>query len=323
MWYETKMLQETFDSIIAALSFSKVPTEIRLCFNSQTYLEKPITGKAEEMFDIVAEHPLMKKATIIRKTNDDAFYNIADWRRDQYNKNGYTFWGESDCLVPEEYFYVVESLKIDHPHYLSFASRKMWDPTWARVEHIDLRDLLCSPDRKQIEKPFHWDDYISFDTLCEINRKQREIEIIKLWAPKVDGSLLVLSKGLPKFIPDNMHFVCEDSCAQYSFEKYKIPQYLVSNILKGHNYKHPLKRTNTKASRSDKLYLKYKNEAVESAANFIDPWNKHTRKLKYGYLRLYAFRILNDILRTLHLKTIKYKYGRHILFIKSPHQLQT
>jgi hypothetical protein len=69
-----------------------------------------------------------------------------------------------------------------------------------------------------------------------------------------------------------MNFVKEDYCAQQFFQIKNIPQYLISNRIKGHNYFHPLKRTNTEASRSDNVFkiMEYKNiEAMNLFLNQI------------------------------------------------------
>ena len=84
MWYESKMIWETLDSLEDALHNSKLDVDLKFCLNSQTYLEEPIEGKAEDMFEEFINHPLLKEAQIIYKTNDDPFYNIGDWRREVY-----------------------------------------------------------------------------------------------------------------------------------------------------------------------------------------------------------------------------------------------
>ena len=321
MWYESEMLNETLDSLHQALQYSTKPTEIRICLNSQTYLEEPIEGKAEDMFGKFIHHPVLEGATIIHKTNEDPFYNIADWRREQYNNEGYTYWGESDCLVPEEYFYAIEQLDIKQPHFVAFSSRKMWEESWNKVEHESLKNLEHKKEGKSVDAPFNWDDQISFDQLQTFNRKQSEIRILKLHAPKIDGSLIVLSPGLPKFIPDKMHFVEEDSCAQFAFEKNGIPQYLVSNILKGHNYKHPLKRTNTLATRDDSLYQQYKAEALELKAEFVPPSFVYTRRFKWPYIKGMFVRQTNKFLRKLGLSPIDYRQGSLVKTIPVPKYL--
>lgn len=317
MWYEAEMLNETLDSLQNALRYSTKPTEIRICLNTQTYLEEPIEGTPEDMIEKFIHHPVLEKATIIRKTNNDTFYNIADWRREQYSSEGCTYWGESDCLIPREYFYTVENLNIDHPYFLAFASRKMWEPSWIKVEHEELKNIPHSIG-KSTDAPFNWDDYISYDQLKDFNRKQKEIKVLKLYAPKIDGSLIVLSPGLPQFIPDKMHFVEEDACAQFCFEKNNIPQYLVSNILKGHNYKHPLKRTNTLATRDDSLYQQYKAEALQIKAEFIPPLFNYTRRLKWPYLKGMSVRQYNKLMRMLKLRPVEYMQGELYATIPMP-----
>ena len=80
---------------------------------------------------------------------------------------------------------------------------------------------------------------------------------------------MVLSDGLPQFIPNDMNFVREDSCAQYIFKHYNIPQYHVKNRIKGHNYHHPLKRTNTKATRDDSIFKQYAEKSTNAMNNFL------------------------------------------------------
>ncbi len=317
MWYEAEMLNETLDTLQAALQYSTVPTEIRICLNSQTYLEEPIKGKSEDMFDKFIKHPVLKNATIIKKTNNDPFYNIADWRREEYNQTGYTYWGESDCLIPEEYFYTVENLHIEHPHFIAFASRKMWEESWIKVEHQAIKNLPHLNGRSA-EAPLHWDDYITFEQLKKFNRSQKEIKILLLDVPKIDGSLIVLSPGLPGFIPEEMHFVEEDTCAQFTFEQNKIPQYLVSTILKGHNYKHHLKRTNTLATRDDSLYQQYKADALRIRAEFIPQYFNYTRRMKYPYLKGMILRMLNKLRRKAGLNPRDYKQGSLHLTLPLP-----
>ena len=44
MWYESKMLNETLDSLQMAIDNSSIPVDIMICLNSQTYIEKPDEG---------------------------------------------------------------------------------------------------------------------------------------------------------------------------------------------------------------------------------------------------------------------------------------
>jgi len=272
MWYESKMINETLDSLYESLKHCSIPIELCFCLNSQTYLEKPIKGKPEDMFKEFINHPTLINAKITYKTNDDPFYNIGDWRREIYSNNHkYTVWGESDCLIPEDYFYILSNLNIDEPHVLSLASRKMGDDSWGVVEFEGLELYERNwPKRNNTIPPYLFcDDYINYEALNHVNNTG-DIKIIKNNLPKIDGALLALSPNLSQFIPDDLHFSREDYCANLVFLKNKIPQYIIKNRIKGHNYKHPLKRTNTLSTREDKLYKTYEQESYITIQNFIN-----------------------------------------------------
>ena len=112
MWYESQMINETLDSIQQAISNATQPVDLILCLNSQTYIEKPDEGFIpEQMFDVFLNHPVLENATIIRKTDNEPFYNIGDWAREAYKTEAkYTVWLESDCLVPEDYFFLLDNI---------------------------------------------------------------------------------------------------------------------------------------------------------------------------------------------------------------------
>jgi hypothetical protein len=275
MWYESKMLNETLDSLQNALQYSTIPVHLKFCLNSQTYLEKPIEGNSEDMFKEFINHPILKNAEITYKTDNESFYNIGDWRREIYsNDYKYTVWGESDCLIPEDYFYILSNLDIEEPHVLSLASRKCWDNTWKIVEHDDFKSWsvvnLNQPELGNDYYPFRYFDRINQQQLNNFNNKNN-INIQKLPILKIDGSLLTLSKNLPTpFISPEMNFVREDYCAQQFFQRKNIPQYLISNRIKGHNYFHPLKRTNTSATRDDYEWKIIEQKNIEAMNVFLN-----------------------------------------------------
>jgi GT2 family glycosyltransferase len=276
MWYESLMINETLDSVKSAAEKSPLPVKFTICLNSQTYIETPINGNADDMFSIFMNHPIIKQSTLVYKTNEDPFYNIGDWRRDIYDTNAkYTIWGESDCLVPDEFFIILANLKMDTPHIISFSSRKCWDHSWKIVEHAELKNLTPvdkqNPELLEDISPLRYFDRITQSELNDFNKKYNDIIIEKLPSVKIDGSLLVLSKNLPNpFIPKNMHFVREDTCAGAFFELNGIPQFHVSNKIKGHNYFHENKRTNTNASRNDALYLDMESKSLNAMSVFLN-----------------------------------------------------
>ena len=116
--------------------------------------------------------------------------------------------------------------------------------------------------------------------LNEINEEQDDVNVIRLKQNKIDGSLFILSPGLPKFIPDDMNFVREDTCAQVVFSGYKIPQYHVKNRLKAHNYYHPLKRVNTKETRNDEIWKQFERKSTDSMNKFLSNLFKWKNKKK-------------------------------------------
>ena len=179
MWYESEMMNETIDSLSNALQYAKGKVDIEICLNSQTYLEKPEKGEASDMFHSFQNHPIMEIANITYKTDEDPFYNIADWRRDKYNQNGYTVWGESDCLLPYDLFFILEQLQLTgqfiDPHTLSFSSRKMWDDSWSEVEFDGLEKYTY---KELLHKPLHRKKRITQEELDEINEKQGITNII-------------------------------------------------------------------------------------------------------------------------------------------------
>ena len=279
MYYESAMINETFDSVHEALKHATQEVKVRLCLNSQTYVESPDEGEPEDMFKMFADHPLMERAEIVYKTNQDPFYNIADWRREQYDPQAkYTVWGESDCLMPKDFFYLLEAVEVEQPHILTFASRPMWDNSWDVVTHKDFRGYSkpcqCKEDHREdclelLEAPYKYKDVITQDKLDEVNSKSDPIlEQVPL---KIDGSLLCISKRVEHpFIAPEMHFVREDTCAENFFRIKGIPQLCITTRMKGHNYWHPLKRTNTNNTRDDKVFKEYAEKSQQSMIKFLN-----------------------------------------------------
>lgn len=280
MWYETDMLEEHLDSLDAALSNLYVPVDVEfiLCANHQTYIEQPDDSEfalslATRIWRLSEKYKNSNIPEPIwwNKAQFDPFYNIGDFRRDTYKRlddNGYLVWGEVDALIPDTYFAILGAMAedplFDHPHVLTFASRKMWDSTWTMTEHTRLQ----ARPREHVPPPFRYDDYITQQELDEYNRGL-DPTIVQLPTVKLDGALVSLRNGLPQHIPDDMHFAREDFIAQEVFNFHGIPQYHVSNVLKGHNYNHPKKRVGTSAKRTDDIYKKYEAESFQTGMRFL------------------------------------------------------
>ena len=271
MWYESQMINETLDSIQQAINNAKNPIQLILCLNSQTYMEQPDEGvNPEEVFDVFLNHPVLKDAIIIKKTDKDPFYNIGDWAGDIYGSEyeaQYIVWLESDCLVPEDYFFLLENIDIDHPHTISLANRKMWDDTWDSVEHPHIQQIPRTgpPEEPQrnTPKPFGVGHYISQQELDDFNRQYDPV-LVKLPQPKIDGCMTAVSKNFPcPFMAKGVHLGGHDYYMEMFMKKNNIPQYHMATRLKGHNCAHPKKRLGTSTPRGGELYKKYEKQCNE------------------------------------------------------------
>jgi len=271
MWYESQMINETLDSLQQATLNINTPIQLIICLNSQTYMEQPDEGFIpEQMFNVFLDHPILKNAIIIKKTDNDPFYNIGDWAREIYGgeyKANYTIWLESDCLVPEDYFFLLENIEIDHPHTISLANRKMWDSTWDEIEHPTIQQIPRTgpPEEPQrnTPEPLGVGHYINQKDLNEFNSKF-EPKLIKLSQPKVDGAMTAVSNNFPyPFIAEGVHLGGHDYYMEMFMKKHNIPQYHISTRLKGHNCTHPKKRLGTSTPRGGELYKKCEKQCNE------------------------------------------------------------
>lgn len=258
MWYELDMVEETLNSFLKAKEYATIPIDVSVCFNKQTFLEQPIVDNINQRFDDLAKHPVLKDAVIIEKTNADGFFNVGDWRRDIRADTGYTIWGESDTLIPNIYFPVIENIwnlnkELKTPHVVSLASRKMWDSSWIPVEHPVVHQYeYDGKGKNNAPHPLSHDQRITQEQLDEFNNQYvDDVTLEEVYPPKLDGSMLALHPDVPKLIGDGIHMIGEDFCAQLALTVLKIPQYHLKNIIKGHNYHHPNKRTNTSTNRNE------------------------------------------------------------------------
>tara|TARA_B100000212_G_scaffold259078_1_gene199069 strand:- start:4382 stop:5218 length:837 start_codon:yes stop_codon:yes gene_type:complete len=276
------MIDECWHSILQALrSAPDAKVKIKICFNYQTYVEEPTVSSPKRLLEKWDSHPLMQDYTpeLVIKTNEDPFYNIADWRREVYDPEAkYTVWGESDTILPRDFFAILNMVEIDQPHVLTFAGRPMWDNSWDVVTHEKLlgwdKPCECKPHKDDcielLDAPFKYKDYINQEQLDKFNDESGDIKI-KQVPHKIDGSLVCISKGhKTPFIAPDMHFVREDTCFEYVCRKRNIPQVCVTTRLKGHNYWHPQKRSGTNASRNDEVFKKYAEQSQVAMAKFLN-----------------------------------------------------
>jgi len=276
------MIDECWHSILRALKAAPdVDVKIKICFNYQTYIEQPTTSGHKLMLDKWDSHPLMQdyKPELVLKTDDDPFYNIADWRREVYDPEAkYTVWGESDTIIPRDFFAILDQVEIDQPHVLTFAGRPMWDNTWDVVTHEKLqgysKPCQCGDTHKDdcielLESPWKYKDYINQEQLDKFNEESGDIKIQQV-PLKIDGSTVCISKEhQTPFIAPGMHFVREDTCFEQVCRIRNIPQVCVVSRLKGHNYWHPNKRVGTNATRNDEVFKKYAQESQMAMSEFL------------------------------------------------------
>jgi len=192
--------------------------------------------------------------------DDNTLYSIGSYRRDLNYFNclnfDYIVWGESDCLMPKQYFEAVEQISAYatqsniNRFCLTFAVRKMWDASWSVLEHKDFQNKTFLPSTHEAcsTTPSSIWYYMKEDEMNQINSKYDEFDISILNYPRFDGSLLTISKDLllnGVNIPPAVSGTGEDTAFQNSINTImgnSYVQFVVKNVLKVHNRNHPFKR---------------------------------------------------------------------------------
>jgi len=268
MFYEIEMISEFVDSVINSCEFidNKNNITVDLFFNMSEFFERVDENQIskKELIDkFMIQIDRLKKIkvnTTYEIYESDKLYTIGSYRRDlnYKNCNDYDFivWGESDCLIPKEFFNTLETVSNYasenniHRYITTFATRKMWDSSWSILEHNDFKNSRFYDMKEEgwkTDKSSIWYT-MSIEEMDEINKKSDELDVRISNEPKFDGSLLVISSDLIRSgvnIPHSCYACGEDA----SFEKMcKIimggayVQFIVKNILKVHNRVHPKKR---------------------------------------------------------------------------------
>ena len=290
-WYEAEIIGEYIETLKEAINVydGQVIVDFTIVVNED--LEKCISVKKKK--------ECIKKIELLLKDFDQYriehnLHTIADYRR-KFNEEycdevDVLMWGESDALIPQQTFNVLDSLhkqsiKINNPKYLAFFSTcKMWDDTWKPLEHPDFT-----------VKPFIENDYNNWwslkytmtkDEMNKINSKTEELEVITLPQHKFNGCGLVISSEVIRAgvnIPRSVFFVHEDSAFMWMTNKVlgNIPQYVIKNILLVHNRNHPDKRmyiegerkdgTMNEKRRSNEWYVKANKMCEQNYMNLFNP----------------------------------------------------
>ena len=260
-WYECDIIEEYVESLKDTIKSYDGEVIVDFSIITNEDLEKCINAEQKNKC-------IEKIGSILLDFENVRFiqelHTIADYRREfneKYcNKVDVLVWGESDAILPNQMFTVLDnlhkmSLQNNNPKYLSFFGMcKMWDTSWEQLEHPDFT-----------VKPFIENDYNNWWSLKytmtkkemdSINNKTEEVDVRILPQHKFNGCGLVISSEVIKSgvnIPKSVFFVHEDSAFMWMTNKVlgNIPQYVIKNILLVHNRNHPKKRMYIKDERKD------------------------------------------------------------------------
>ena len=273
MFFEIDMVKEHIQSINNALDTvdNKENVRVDLFFNISEYFER-VNLKQTTHKELIDKFNKLVDSVNCECTStiydDNKPVTMVDYRRDlnYFNCKEYDYvtWGESDSLIPKEFFQSLETIKQYanqnniHKFVTTFALRKMWDESWKVLEHVDMTDKPLhhkhfpgtrKKNPEAYNQPYSIRYTMNIDEMNEINAKTEELDIRVLRKPQFDGSVLVLSGDLLKNgvnVPHCImgHLVDDtsmmQSCSQIMGESYI--QFIVKNILKVHNREHPKKR---------------------------------------------------------------------------------
>jgi hypothetical protein len=260
-WYEVEIIPEYVESLVNAIEYRESYDTLYLDFEiySGTMLEKPIPE--------ISISELVKRINNTLQIISDRFPNIniyvnvvdrlrtiADYRRD-FNAVFCTIadvlvWGESDMLVPKEFFTSIDAIhsleQKDSKYIATFAITKMWDSSWKSLEHPTVKDKEFIDG--DTENWWSVRYTMSLSELYEINRKEELFSVTKINPIKFNGCGLVISSELVKSgvnIPSSIFFVHEDTAFMLMCQRMfpQLSQYHFANILLAHNRKHPNKRS--------------------------------------------------------------------------------
>jgi len=269
MFYEIEMFPEYIDSCIGMMRGIENPENVTFHFtwNVSEYFERINTqlitlDELNDKFHSQVSRLITQTSACTLtdvKDNTTDVYNIADYRRDlNYNfcvKNDFVLWGETDSLWPRETFQVLE--QVDEyalqnnifKYILFFSERKMWDSSWLPVEHNDFTHIQFVDNNDwALNNIASSKSYMTLDQMYEINNKTENLDIRILNIPKFDGSCLVIKSDLIKSganIPHSLLLGGEDTSFGNTTKLLlgdQFVQFVVKNILRVHNRRHPKKR---------------------------------------------------------------------------------
>ena len=140
-WYECDIIEEYVETLKEAVSHYEGDIIVDFWVSSNEDLEKCVSKKQlnkclEKIKNIIPKEWIVNLSPTL--------VTIADYRREfneKYCDNvDVLIWGESDMLVPQQMFLVLDQLHqgVNTPKYLAFfGTCKMWDDSWKILEHPD------------------------------------------------------------------------------------------------------------------------------------------------------------------------------------------
>lgn len=289
MFYEIEMLPEYIDACIGMMQGIENPSNVNFhfVFNTSEYFESIDTKQiskeeldkkfSDEAFRLQRETGAL--SLIDFRDNTNPVYNIADYRRDLNYKFctrfDFVLWGETDSLWPKETLTIIEQindyaiLQNINKYVLFFSERKMWDPSWAVIEHNDFTHVQFVDNNEwALNNIASSKSYMTLNQMYEINDKADELDIRILNSPKFDGSCLVIKSELIKSgvnIPQSLLCSGEDTSFADMAKLLlgdQFVQFVIKNILRVHNRRHPKKR----------LYISNENNPRGFCGNAKGDW---------------------------------------------------
>jgi hypothetical protein len=289
MFYEIEMLPEYIDSCIGMMKGIENPENVMYHFtwNTSEYFEGIDTSMIskedldkkfyDEAFRLQRESGAL--SLIDTRDSNNPVYNIADYRRDLNYKFctqvDFVLWGETDSLWPRETFEIIEQVNEYaasnniNKYVLFFSERKMWDPSWKVIEHNDFTNVeFIDSNEWALENLASSKSYMTLQQMYDINDKAEQLDIKILNNPKFDGSCLVIKSDLIKSgvnIPQSLLCSGEDTSLADMAKLLlgdKFVQFVIKNILRVHNRRHPRKR----------LYISNENNPRGFCGNAKGDW---------------------------------------------------
>ena len=305
-WYEIEMISDYIQSLNNAIknieNKENIVVDFKLVTNQD--LEK-IDENQVTMDEIITRFEKMIDGFELDVTEE--LVTIADYRRDfndyYCDKVDVLMWGESDALIPNQTFQVLDLLHTNnisnetYKYLTFFGTCKMWDDTWKPIEHIDFTD---KPFGGEHSTKWYGTRYVmSIEEMDNINNKVEDLNVRIVNPYKFNGCGLVISSDVVKSganIPKSVFFTHEDTAFMNQCKmifKESIPQFVIKNILLVHNREHPKKRLYVSGESGKSLGEQRKsNNWYNTAAKF----SEHNAYNMFGQSKNYTW---EDVWKTI------------------------